>query len=108
MGISEMTQMGFFELFWNFSNWQLSVGVWAFAILGFAIQWLLMKKCKGRGWLTLAGILAVGSVACDIGVQVVTGWDRLIPMFFYGIILSISIGAGVAFAVNLVKSSFGR
>ena len=106
MGISEMTRMGFFELFWNFSTWQLSVGVWFFAILGFVVQWLLIKKSKGRGWLTLAGVLAVGNLLCDIAMQAVTGLDRLIPMFFYGVILSVSIGAGVALIVCLIRPRF--
>ena len=108
MGISEMTQMGFFELFWNFSTWQLSLGVWFFAILGFVVQWLLIKKSRGRLWLALAGVLALGNLLCDIAMQAVTGLDRLIPMFFYGVILSVSVGAAMALAVYFLKPFWRR
>ena len=108
MGISEMGQIGFFQLFWNFSNLPLSLGVWFFAIVGFTVQWLLIKKTKGRRWLILAGILAVGSFGCELAVQMVTGYDRLIPMLLYGVILSLSIGAAVAFGICFFGPYFTR
>ena len=56
----------------------------------------------------LAGILAIGSILCDVAVQMVTGWNRLIPMLFYGIVLSVSIGAGVAFLICFFGPFFKR
>ena len=54
-------------------------------LLNIGIQLLILWKCRVPAvkWI-LPMLAAVSVLACDIGIRVITGWDQLIPLFFYG------------------------
>ena len=100
MGVMMLAEVGFFHVFFDFSTWMLSVAAWAFLLLGFAIQLLVLKLCR-KPWkrrvfavLLIFGV-AVGEIAC----QMITGWDLLAVLVLYGCVFSMIIGAILAFVV---------
>lgn len=74
---------------------------WVMVILGGLFQRLLLKKAKraGTNWV-FPGLLVFDLLAGEIGCDVITGWDRLFPMFGYWLCLLILLGSGVTWLVH--------
>ena len=74
----------------------LCVIFWLVFLFGVAMQVFLLgtKRRKGTRW-SLAILLLIGLVVCEIGCQVITGWDALVPIILYFYLLAMLLGAGV-------------
>ena len=103
MGLAELLDIGFLGALFHAPDNVITIGAWISVGVGFIVQWLLLSKTRGRNWLILAGILAIGTTVCEIGIQQVFGWSRLIPLGCYGILISMGFGAGVAFVCYLLR-----
>lgn len=109
MGIMMLAEVGFFHVFFDFSTWMLSVAAWAFLLLGFAIQLLLLKLCR-KLWKRriFAVLLIFGVVAGEVACQMITGWDLLVVLVLYGCVFSMVIGAIMACVIHLVSERMKR
>ena len=103
MGVMGLFEIGFFEAFWNFSNWILSLLVYLCVLIGFVIQTVLLKKCRAAGirWSFIA-FMVIGIVSSECAYQVITGWDSLFVLIIYGFIICCLIGAVLASAVRMM------
>jgi len=100
LGIMMLAEVGFFGVFFDFSTWMLSVAAWAFLLLGFAIHFLILKLCRTLWKRRLFPMLILmGLIACELACQMITGWDLLAVLVLYGCVLSLAVGAVLAFAV---------
>ena len=100
LGIMMLAEVGFFGVFFDWSTWLLSMAAWAFLLLGFAIQFLVLKLCRilWKRWLFPA-LLVLGIAAGELACRIITGWDLLAVLVLYGCVFSLAIGAVLAFAV---------
>ena len=100
LGIIMLTEVGFFSVFFDWSTWMLSVAAWACLLLGFSIQFLVLKLCRTLWNRRLFPLLLIlGVIAGELACQLITGWDLLAVLILYGCVLSLAIGAVLAFAV---------
>lgn len=100
LGIMMLAETGFFSVFFDFSTWMLSVAAWAFLLLGFAIQLLVLKRCRKLWKRRLFTVLLIlGVIAGELACQMITGWDLLAVLLLYGCVLSLAIGAALAAVV---------
>ena len=103
LGIMMLAEVGFFSVFFDWSTWLLSMAAWAFLLLGFAIQFLVLKLCRTLWKRRLfPGLGVLGIVAGELACQMITGWERLAVLVLYGCVFSLAIGAVLAFAVYCV------
>ena len=100
LGIMMLAEVGFFDVFFDFSTWMLSAAAWAFLLLGFAIQFLLLKLCRTLWKRRLfAVVILMGLIAGELACQMITGWDLLAVLVLYGCVFSLAIGAVLAWIV---------
>ena len=72
-------------------------------LLGFAIQFLVLKLCRILWKRRLfPGLVVLGIVAGELACQMITGWELLAVLVLYGCVFSLAIGAVLAFAVYCV------
>lgn len=104
MGIIELVEIGFFEAFYNFSNWILSLLIYTFMFAGFGIQFLLMRKSPNSNlkWVFLV-FLTVDAIIFEILYQVMSGWDLFAILILYGLMLSCMMGAVISTLFNIKK-----
>lgn len=109
LGIMMLAEVGFFGVFFDWSTWLLSMAAWVFLLLGFAIQFLVLKLCRTSWKRRLFPVLlGLGIMAGELACQMITGWDLLAVLVLYGCVFSLAIGAGLAFAVYyMVERSKG-
>ena len=69
---------------------------WGCLLAGSLLQLILLKKAKRRGgrW-GFAAALVIGLLVCEIGCQMITGWDLLIPIVLYFYLLTMLTGAAL-------------
>ena len=92
-----------FQWVFDWSTWLLSMAAWAFLLLGFAIQFLVLKLCRTLWKRRLfPGLVVLGIVAGELACQMITGWELLAVLVLYGCVFSLAIGAVLAFAVYCV------
>ena len=108
LGIMMLAEVGFFGVFFDFSTWMLSVAAWAFLLMGFAIQLLVLKLCRTLWKRRLFAVLILmGVIACELACQMITGWDLLAVLVLYGCVFSLAVGAGLAFVVYCLGGKHG-
>ena len=100
LGIMMLAEVGFFHVFFDFSTWMLSVAAWAFLLLGFAIQLLILKLCRTlwKRWL-FAMLILMGLIAGELACQMITGLNLLVALVLYGCVFALAIGALLGYAV---------
>ena len=67
---------------------------WITLLIGGGIQFLLQKKAKsraGRWWFATVNL--IGMLICEVACQIITGWDRLVPLFLYWLFFTFFFGA---------------
>lgn len=107
--ISNLFEIGFFSTLWNWSNPILTAAVYLAIAAGFALQYFLQRKCR-RIVLRLAPFLLylVGIIFCAYKWNTLSGWDTLTPLFLFGFILCMIIGAALAISFSFLKNKIGR
>lgn len=96
LAIGQLWEVGFFHGMFDFSNPFLSVGIWLCLLLGAAVQFVLLLRCKSRRWRgSFAALLIALLVACEFACQAITGWDLLGWLIIYGGMLVMLLGAGI-------------
>ena len=98
--IQELWEVGLIQaIYWPSSP--LFFIFWCLFALGVLIQWLLLKKAK-RLWVrcSFAALLLIGLVAGEIGVQMITGFERLAPVFLYWFCLALLLGAALSWLLH--------
>lgn len=77
---------------------------WVNFLLGGLIQWLLWKKTQ-HTWIrwSFAGVLVLGLGASELGCQIITGWDLLLPLVVYWWCLTLLLGAAAAALVCYLR-----
>ena len=104
MGLAELFDIGFFTAFINWSSLWLSTLIYACVAGGFALQYLLLKKCHraaARYWTYLLD--AIGILFSEAWWHTMTGWDRLAVDFIYGFFVCLLIGHLAALAVYRIR-----
>ena len=104
MGFMELFEIGFFSAFINWSSLWLSALIYVCIALGFAVQYLLLKKCRSVGarcWTYT--IDAIGILLCEVWWHTVTGWDRLGADIVYGFFVCLLIGHLLALTVYRIR-----
>ncbi len=96
----ELVQMGGLQLLVDFSNPYLSIPAWIVLLLGIWLQYFLLKKKKAKSY---AAVLAFGVLASEVLCNAITGWDRLLPMLLYAVVLYLIIGAVIATVIYYIK-----
>ncbi len=103
MGILMLTEIGFWQLFWNFSAWELSVMLYGCVAAGFLIELIFLLKCRRaavkRAFLALV-ILAL--IACECAYHLAAGWDEVAILFVYGGVLGVLLGAVLAVLLSKI------
>lgn len=99
-GIMMLAEVGFFSVFFDWSTWMLSVAAWACLLLGFAVQFLVLELCRTLWKRRLFSLLLIlGVIAGELACQLITGWELVAVLVLYGCVLSLAIGAVLAFVV---------
>lgn len=87
----------------------LSVSAWAFLLLGFAIRFLVLKLCRTLWKRRLLPLLLIpGVMSGELACQLITGWDLLAVLILYGCVLSLAVGAALAFTVYWLSKRIGK
>ena len=70
---------------------------WASFALGALVQWLVLKKDR-HPWArwSFAAVLGLGLLAGELGCQLITEWDLLLPMLAYWWCLTLLLGTAAA------------
>ena len=101
----ELIEYGFFEAFWNWSNPALTLLIYFFILIGAAIQYLLLKKCKNRFFrFVLIGLCAIYTLISEYAMIFITGWDRFGIIVQYGFVICILIGAVFMTIIQWIKN----
>ena len=109
LGIMMLAEVGFFHVFFDFSTWMLSVAAWAFLVMGFAIQLLILKLSRTLWKRRLFAVLILmGLIAGELACQMITGWDVLAALVLYGCVFALAIGAVLAYIVYCLSGKNGR
>ena len=75
---------------------------WGFFVIGFLIQWLVLKKARRGAWVFPA-LLVLGLLAGEVGCWTITGWDLLLPLFGWWLCFALLLGAAVAWLIQARK-----
>ena len=103
----ELIEYGFFEAFWNWSNPALTLLIYFFILIGAAIQYLLLKKCKNRDFrFVLIGLCAIYTLISEYAMIFITGWDRFGIIVLYGFVICILIGAVFMTIIQWIKNRY--
>lgn len=105
MGFIELIEIGFFTAFWNWSTPNLTILIYFCVAAGFAIQFILQKKCRSpvMRW-SLIILCTFGLVISECAWQSITGWDRFGVDIIYGLIVCLLLGAIISMIVCLFKN----
>ena len=85
--LTDAAEIGSFAVpFALFTEPAISLPLCLLLLINIAAQLLILYKCRKPfiKWI-LPILAAVSVIACDIGNRMLTDWDRLIPLFLYGI-----------------------
>ena len=99
--MKELFEIGFFMCLVNFSgNIWVSIIQWAFVLVGFLVQSVLLRKAKRRfvKWI-FPGLLLAGLVVGEWMVWTVTGWERFSVVLTYGFGICCMLGVLLAWLV---------
>ena len=103
--VSCLFEIGFFEALWNWSNPILTAVVYFLIALGFAVQYLLQRKCR---IITLRfcpyALYLVGVIFCAYKWDTLSGWQTLPVLFILGFIFCMILGAGLAILFSFLKN----
>ena len=105
MGFAELFEIGFFTAWIIPSNFGLTAAIYVGVAISFALQYLLLQKCRraaARYWTYFLD--AVGILLCEILWHTVTGWDRLAVDIVYGFFVCLLIGHLIALPVFRIRS----
>jgi hypothetical protein len=105
MGFAELFEIGFFSAFIIWSNFGLTAAIYVGVGISFALQYLLLKKCRralARYWTYALDLVAV--LVCEIWWHLETGWDRLAVDIIYGLFICLLIGHLLAAIVYCIRS----
>ena len=99
--MKELFEIGFWDGFFAFDVQPLNLMIWACVLIGFLIQYIVLKKGKRPyvKWIFLA-LLLVGVAVCEDLSWVIIGWDLLAVLIVYWGILCLAMGAGIAWIVS--------
>ena len=88
----------------------LCIAFWLIFIISGAIELLFLKKAKGK-FTRFIYILILGifMAVCEVGCQIITGWDLLLPLFGYMMFSTMAAGAlfsaGIYYIYKKIKTS---
>ena len=86
MAFLELWEIGYFHVPFQWDNLFLFFIFWGLFLIGTLIQMLLLCKAKTkRGKFGFLIVLCVFCIAFEIACQIITGWDRLAWLIFYGL-----------------------
>lgn len=106
--IFEAKEVGLFQIPFHPGEPILFAIFWFSFILAVCVQILLCKKYSSiKRWCFLLFSL-VGLLICEIGCQVITGWNRLAWMLFWFIFLTFLLGSGIYTLIYLIKKKKER
>lgn len=105
MGFMELFEIGFFEAFWNWSAPILTILIYFCIAIGFALQFILQKKCRkpAMRWSFII-LCAVGIIISECAWQSIIGWDQIVVDIIYVSIVCLLFGAVIAMIVSLFKN----
>lgn len=105
MGFIELFEIGFFEAFWNWSAPILTILIYFCIATGFALQFILQKKCRkpAMRWSFII-LCAFGIIISECAWQSIIGWNQIVVDIIYGLIVCLLFGAVIAMIVALFKS----
>ena len=77
---------------------------WVNFLLGAVIQWVLWRKAR-QAWArwSFGAVLVLGLGAAELGCQIITGWDLLLPLLVYWWLLTLLLGAAAAALVCCLR-----
>ena len=99
-GFFEVLEVGMMEALITPSVPWLFIPSWLFMILGLIIQLRCLKKRKA-GWFM--AILGIALLFSEIFCQIITGWDVLIFLVVYGLLLDMLIGAALGTVLHFLR-----
>ena len=101
--MKELWEIGFFHVLVNFGNPWLSLLCWGCILFGFAVQTLLLKKCKGPVKWAFGGVLLAAAAAGEVLSHIITGWDLLAVLVIYGAFVCCLLGVLAAVAAARIR-----
>ena len=105
--ISNLFEIGFFSALWNWSNPLLTAALYIAIAAGFAMQYLLQRKCR---IIILRfcpfALYLVGIIFCAYQWNTLSGWDTLSALFILGFIFCLIFGALLAILFSFLKNKF--
>ena len=107
--VSNLFEIGFFTALWNWSNPLLTAFVYFSIAVGFALQYLLQRKCRIIIMrLCPFAVYLVGIIFCAYKWNTLSGWDTLSVLLVLGFIFCMIIGAALAILVSLFKNKMRK
>jgi len=87
----------------DFTNIWVSIIEWFCVLVGFLIQYILLRKVRSlpAKW-GFPCLLLAGSVVCEYMTWTITGWDVLAVVLIYGFIVCLALGVVLAWLVYKV------
>ena len=104
----ELIEIGFFSSFFYLRvppEPLLTFVDWALAVIGFLIQYQVMRKCKRttHRWI-FPGLLLIGVVMGEYGMWTAKGWDRLGVILLYWPVACLALGALASWIVVRLRN----
>lgn len=78
--------IGFHQVPWFVTD-PLCWFFWGCFVLGVFVQFLILRRAQGWGKGTFPVLLVLGMLVCDVASHVITGWDLLLPLGIYWVLL---------------------
>lgn len=93
--IFEAIEVGLLQIPFHPGEPFLFAAFWFCFALAVGIQLFLFRKCKGSGRWGFLLFSLIGFLICEIGCQIITGWDLIAWLLFWFIFLTFLLGAGL-------------
>lgn len=82
---------------------------WGAFLMGCLTQWVVLRRVRHPwAYIPVPVLLAAGMIASDAACHVITGWDLLLPLGIYWLLLAALLGALLCTALVYLKRRQGK
>lgn len=104
MVIAELFEMGLLDMFLYRSEPYVWIPAYFCVLLGMMIQFVLLEKSSKKRWhMSFLGMGLLGIGLCECVWYMKTGWGRLLVDMTCLLLLSLLLGALIAFLLSSLK-----
>jgi len=109
MAFLELWEIGYFHVPFQWDNLFLFFIFWGLFLIGALIQTLLLSKANTKtGKFGFPIILCAFCIVLETACQLITGWDRLVWLVFYGFALTLLFGAILSILLRMIQNKIKK